>query len=1358
MYIIKYFNKLKMQHMDINKLMETIGLFNCLFISNYNTVKLIKTNFRTNFKNSDNAERWERPDRTSKRKKLDLENVALTMRKKSIESIHSYAKKNTKIKEELEQHLLYVDKKKNKLNERKQQRALETLKDESEERELNKFQANIQQLHRQIINNIAQENEEIKNMDQENEEIKNMDQENEEIKNMERGIEDERDRFEQNPIDTEEEINPENEEEKDMYQEERVKREKDDEFENMYQEDNEFENMYQEDNKLGNMYQEDDEFENIYQEDNEFENMYQEDNELRNMYQKDDEFENMYHEDNEFENMYQEDNKLGNMYQEDDEFENIYQEDNKFKNMYQDNDKLGNLDQTNEEVNNLDQINEEVNNLDQINEEVNNLDQINEEVNNLDHKTIDILNIIDKKYFQEDDNIERKVTIESLIKLQRDYLYNLDKIEDSITPEFIERCKKEYLTVEEIDKINKLGSIEDIKEYYRNNINKYYTNKFNKDRFHKIEHENNETINPETIDILHIFHHKYFKEDTNIECKITLEFIIQLEQAYFTDLEEIDKITLEFVERRIEKKYLTADEIARVRKLGSIDNIKEYYFENIGKYYRKQINQAFFSKIKQDDFTNINQETIDIINLIDRDYYIEYEEKVEHTITNESIQNLKQEYLNKINNIGKKITRKYIDKLKKEYTTLEEKEKISKLGSIANIKKYYRENLDKFYFNKIYQYESIIMDQYFQDNIDKDVRYIIENIEQEYIEKEKIKRKTIKQKIPLESIILFQLEYFDKMDEIDKITFSSIKRLYTKKYLTSENIEKLIALKYLGNIKKYYFRTVDKYYDKYYIKTINQYYSRKIKQDNVSHKITLEYIDQLKKEYSNKVDEIDNIRLKSIEKIDKKAFPTVEDEEKLRKLIAIDYYSKKARKKTENEIFKNIDQYYFNQIDQYYSNKVEKNNIDKKNVYLKEERDEFKQDPIDTEEEINQEDEEINKGNGKESYIINPKRRTNYSHLWVQCETCYGVNYKALFDLKLYICEWCQAHVQMNSLVRINFLIDPGTWVPMDEDMISDPIAFDSVEEVKPFDLVKWESDMDKLIENEKIPELNLLAEQFNESEQMDIESMHKIEQEYIQTIQHIKKIEKEFSDKIYKNMIYTENKKENMDQRDIKNERDRFGQDPIDTEDFIDTEEDETEEEIEQTYEERILSDQHETGFPEAIQTGIAKFNGIPIALGVMDFKFRGGSMGSVVGEKITRLIEYATKEFLPLIIVCASGGARMQEGSLSLLQMSKISCALYTYKLNKRLFYVSILASPTTGGVTASFGMLGHIIISEPGATIAFAGRRIIEELLKIEVDEDTQEADLLFEKGAFDLLIPRQYFKKILSLLYLFHNYSN
>lgn len=130
-----------------------------------------------------------------------------------------------------------------------------------------------------------------------------------------------------------------------------------------------------------------------------------------------------------------------------------------------------------------------------------------------------------------------------------------------------------------------------------------------------------------------------------------------------------------------------------------------------------------------------------------------------------------------------------------------------------------------------------------------------------------------------------------------------------------------------------------------------------------------------------------------------------------------------------------------------------------------------------------------------------------------------------------------------------------------------------------------------------------------------------------------------------------------------------------------------------------------------EAVQTGKGQLNGIPIAIGVMDFQF----MGSVVGEKITRLIEYATNRFLPLILVCASGGARMQEGSLSLMQMAKISSALYDYQSNKKLFYVSILTSPTTGGVTASFGMLGDIIIAEPNAYIAFAGKRVIEQTLK-------------------------------------------
>ncbi|KAB1202452.1 Apocytochrome f [Morella rubra] len=187
------------------------------------------------------------------------------------------------------------------------------------------------------------------------------------------------------------------------------------------------------------------------------------------------------------------------------------------------------------------------------------------------------------------------------------------------------------------------------------------------------------------------------------------------------------------------------------------------------------------------------------------------------------------------------------------------------------------------------------------------------------------------------------------------------------------------------------------------------------------------------------------------------------------------------------------------------------------------------------------------------------------------------------------ICEYCGHHLKMSSSDRIELSIDPGTWAPMDEDMVSlDPIEF------------------------------------------------------------HLE----------------------------------------------------------EETYKDRIDSYQRKTGLTEAVQTGTGQLNGIPIAIGIMDFQFMGGSMGSVVGEKITRLIEYATNQFLPLILVCASGGARMQEGSLSLMQMAKISSALYDYQSNKKLFYVSILTSPTTGGVTASFGMLGDIIIAEPNAYIAFAG----------------------------------------------------
>nr|QJF46915.1 acetyl-CoA carboxylase carboxyltransferase beta subunit [Centella asiatica] len=260
-----------------------------------------------------------------------------------------------------------------------------------------------------------------------------------------------------------------------------------------------------------------------------------------------------------------------------------------------------------------------------------------------------------------------------------------------------------------------------------------------------------------------------------------------------------------------------------------------------------------------------------------------------------------------------------------------------------------------------------------------------------------------------------------------------------------------------------------------------------------------------------------------------------------------------------------------------------------------------------------------------------------YRHLWVQCENCYGLNYKKFFKSKMNLCEQCGYHLKMSSSDRIELSIDPGTWEPMDEDMVSlDPIGFHSEEE----------------------------------------------------------------------------------------------------------------------PYKDRIDSYQRKTGLTEAVQTGLGQLNGIPVAIGVMDFQFMGGSMGSVVGEKITRLIEYATKKFLPLIIVCASGGARMQEGSLSLMQMAKISSALYDYQSNKKLFYVPILTSPTTGGVTASFGMLGDIIIVEPNAYIAFAGKRVIEQTLNKTVPEGSQAAEYLFQKGLFDLIVPRNPLKSVLSELFQLH----
>jgi len=148
-----------------------------------------------------------------------------------------------------------------------------------------------------------------------------------------------------------------------------------------------------------------------------------------------------------------------------------------------------------------------------------------------------------------------------------------------------------------------------------------------------------------------------------------------------------------------------------------------------------------------------------------------------------------------------------------------------------------------------------------------------------------------------------------------------------------------------------------------------------------------------------------------------------------------------------------------------------------------------------------------------------------------------------------------------------------------------------------------------------------------------------------------------------------------------------------------------------EDSHQNRVTVSQEKTGLTDAVQTGLGSLDGTVIAPGVMDFHLMGGSMGSVVGEKITRLIEYATDKSSPLVLICASGGARTQEGTLSLMQMAKISSVLQIHQVQKKLLHISILTYPTTGGATASFGMLGDIITAESKAYIAFAGKRVIE-----------------------------------------------
>jgi acetyl-CoA carboxylase carboxyl transferase subunit beta len=174
--------------------------------------------------------------------------------------------------------------------------------------------------------------------------------------------------------------------------------------------------------------------------------------------------------------------------------------------------------------------------------------------------------------------------------------------------------------------------------------------------------------------------------------------------------------------------------------------------------------------------------------------------------------------------------------------------------------------------------------------------------------------------------------------------------------------------------------------------------------------------------------------------------------------------------------------------------------------------------------------------------------------------------------------------------------------------------------------------------------------------------------------------------------------------------------------------------------YTDRLKAARAKTGLEEAVITGLGRIGGHPVALGVFEFGFLGGSMASVVGEKLARTIELAIAKRVPLLIVSASGGARMQEGILSLMQMAKTSAALHRLAA-ERLPYISLLTDPTTGGVTASFAMLGDVIMAEPRALIGFAGPRVIAETIRQPLPEGFQRSEFLLEHGQLDLIVERR-----------------
>lgn len=183
------------------------------------------------------------------------------------------------------------------------------------------------------------------------------------------------------------------------------------------------------------------------------------------------------------------------------------------------------------------------------------------------------------------------------------------------------------------------------------------------------------------------------------------------------------------------------------------------------------------------------------------------------------------------------------------------------------------------------------------------------------------------------------------------------------------------------------------------------------------------------------------------------------------------------------------------------------------------------------------------------------------------------------------------------------------------------------------------------------------------------------------------------------------------------------------------------------QAYKERLANAEKQTGRNEAVMVGLCKINGTKTALGALEFGFMGGSMGSVVGERITLLIECALKMRIPLVLVSASGGARMQESIYSLMQMAKTSAALA--KLHSATIpYISVLTNPTTGGVTASFASLGDVIIAEPGALIGFAGPRVVEQTIRQKLPDTAQKSEFLLEKGMIDCIVRRRKLKEALS----------